>query len=145
MDDKRFIEALEQLVPALRNIADVADAQLKQSTLLESVLRGKLNGLLFAGMIQLQGSAGNWTYEVDYTVNYASVGFIDSLGAGPYTISVDSMGGSNGPGTFQTGDVLAATVPMIGQHLSITSDSESDTAPQLFIAVFTETQPLIAQ
>lgn len=145
MDERKFFESLAEVVENLRNLTSVADGQLKQSTDLVSVLRGKLNGTLWAGMVQLQGGANNWSYENDFTVDIAAVGFIDSLSAGPFTFATDAMGGATGPGTFQTGDVLSATFPLIGKHLSIVSTSSSSTAPTLFVAVFSETQPLIAQ
>lgn len=145
MDDKRFFESLEGLAHNLDRLASVANAQLEQSTLITSVLRGKLNGLLLSGMVQLQGVAGAWSYEDDFTVDYAAVGYIDSLGFGPYTIAVDAMGASSGPGTFQTGVTLAGTIPLIGKHLSITSNNAGSTPPSLFVAVFTDAQDLLAQ
>jgi hypothetical protein len=145
MDDQKFFEALREVVGNLSEITEAQRAQLRQSTELTSLLRGKLNDLLWSGMIQLQGTSGDWTYEQDFVVDFAAVGFIDSLEAGPYTISVDAMGGSNGPGTFQTGVTLSAVVPMVGKHLSIMSTSDSDTAPQLFVTIFTTLQPLISQ
>lgn len=145
MGDENLVSEIRELVGKLNELAGANVAQLRQSTELNSLLRGKLNDIVWSGMIQLEGESGNWKYQFPFTIDYAAVGFIDSLDAGPYTITSDAMGGTNGPGTFLTGDTLSAVVPMIGKQLFISSTADTDTPPQLFVAIFTTNQPLIAQ
>ncbi len=137
-DEKRLFETLGDLLCKLDRIVDVTNAQLEQNTLTTALLRGSQNSLLQSGMIQLEGSSGAWLWQAAYQVDFASVGYIDSLAAGPYTITTDAMGSDSGIGAFQTGDTLAATIPLIGKQLIISSTSTSDTPPSLFVAIFTD-------
>jgi hypothetical protein len=135
-----ILHALGDLIPRLDNLASYAEAQLQQSTELMAILRGKVNDQLWAGTIQLTGVTGAWSYSFDFAVDFASVGWADTQGNGPFTISTDATGATKGPGTVNTfsagGD--SGTVPLIGKHLTISSSSSSSTPPTLFVAIFTE-------
>lgn len=138
-----LIDALKSavdLLPKLDRLIIAIEDERKQTTGPEALTRSKLNGQVYAGTVTLVGGAGDWSYSNDFTVEYASVFYIDSHSQGPYVFSSGAMGESTGAGTYTSFDEGgdSARIPIIGNHLSVTSKSESDRAPQLFLAVFTD-------
>jgi hypothetical protein len=137
-------ELLAQLLPNLDRLVQHLEKQLEQSTAPVADTRSKVNGALWTGTITFKGAAGNWRYENNFVVPYASVGYVDTGSFGPFVFNVGGNLAQTGPGVYKSyptgGD--SGVVPLIGEHLQITTASESETPPTLFLAVFTEQQDL---
>lgn len=138
-------ELLTQLLPRLDRLAQHFETSLEQSTAPVADTRSKVNGTLWSGTITFKGSSGKWRYENDFTVPYAAVGYVDSGSFGPYVFNVGGNEVTSGTGVYNSfpGGGDAGVVPLIGEHLQITTESDSDDPPTLFLAVFTEPQDLI--
>lgn len=137
------VKSIEAIAPKLEQLLERWSIDSAQSSESIALLRGKANRLMWSGTIQLKGSSGQWRWNADYTVPFARVAYIDSLGNGPYVISTDATGATTGPGTYTSfnGGGDAALVPLIGRQLFISSAKESDGPINLFIAVFTDVGP----
>lgn len=138
-------ELLAQLLPSLDRLVQHLETQFEQSTAPVGDTRSKVNSTLWSGTVTFKGSAGNWRYENDFTIPYAAVGYVDSGAFGPYVFNTGANENTSGVGVYNSfpngGD--SGVLPLIGEHLQITSQSESDDPPTLFLAVFTESQDLV--
>lgn len=138
-------EILKELLPRLDRLAQHFETQLEQSTAPVSDTRSKVNGVLWTGTVTFKGAAGNWRYENDFTVPYAAVGYVDSGSFGPYVFNVQGNPATTGPGVYESypGGGDSGVVPLIGEHLQVTTESSSDSPPTLFLVVFVDTQDLV--
>ena len=134
------ISTWEDLVPRLDRLVSLLEEQIAQSTSELALSRSKLNGTLLTSTVILGGAAGNWSWDWDSTVPFASVGFSDSLSLGPYVISTDAQGAGAGVGTYNVATGASGEIPLMGTHLSIRSTAAIQ--PKIFVAVFTMPLPL---
>jgi len=126
--------SLEDLIPRLDRLLELFDMQLNQSTETLSLMRTKVNGLMYSGTAVFEGAAGAWRWRMSPVVPFASIGFSDSQSMGPFVIANSADAGDAGPGTYTTAIGASGEIPMIGTTLSITSTAA--TQPRLFVAVF---------
>lgn len=125
---------LQRLIDRLDPIARFIELELEQSSESIAQLRGKANNALWIGKIQIP-AAGSW--DADYQVPFARVGYVDFSGAGAFHFSTGSGRDEMGAGTYESfaGGGDAGMFPFIGRHLSIWPDSGD--ACQLFVVVLT--------
>jgi hypothetical protein len=138
-------ELLAQLLPSLDRLVQHLETQFEQSTQPVADTRSKVNGALWIGTVTFKGVSGNWRYENDFTVPYASIGYVDSGSFGPYVFNTQGNEAKTGPGIYNSfpGGGDSGVIPLFGEHLQVTSESESDSPPTLFLAVFTDVQDML--
>ena len=131
---KETFATLQSLIETLDPIAKFLEIQLQQSSESIAALRGKANDLLWCGKVQIP-AGGSW--DQDYQVPFARVGYVDYSSAGAFNFSTDASRSEMGPGTYESfdGGGDSGIFPFIGRHLSVWPVSGD--ACQLFLVVFT--------
>ena len=130
---RETFEAMQRLVTTLDPIARFLEIQLEQSSESIAALRGKANNLLWCGKVQIQ--AGQ-SWDQDYQVPFARVGYVDYSSAGAFNFSTDAGRDVMGAGTYESfaGGGDSGVFPFVGRHLSVWPVSGA--ACKLFIVVF---------
>lgn len=126
------LSTLERLIKTLDPIATFLSLELGSSSETIAALRGgKPNDLLWCGIVTVP--AAPKSFDKDYTVPFARIGYVDFASGGPFNFSTDATRAEMGPGTYKSFGADSGVIPFVGRHLSIWSAGD---ATPLFLVVF---------
>lgn len=138
------LEHLPNLINRIDRLAGIAEREAIQSSEVISLLRGKINDLLFTGTANLVAPSSNPTnlvsWQRDFAVPFASVAIANTTTVG-LIVSTDPSAPIAGPGTAIVAPGDAVCVPLIGRVLTIAAQTAPGTPSSCFVVVYADRQP----